>query len=232
MRRYNGCIVNGIRFHTKDHEKNLRTQNSGVVVKGDHQSNTCDFYGVITDIFELRYMYGKKVCLFKCDWWDVSDKKAGIQTRRGFTSVNIGKKWYQNDPYVLAIQANQVFYVSDTKLRGNWHVVQQIIPRNIYDVLANDQEIQEERNDGAYQEEHLVENLVLNEDVTIEQLNRTDVSSDDVDARIVMRSNTETYEMDDGVITVDDEDEEDATLIEYCSEEEAVTASDSDTDID
>ena len=29
---YNGYIVNGVRFHTKAHERCLKTQNSGIVV--------------------------------------------------------------------------------------------------------------------------------------------------------------------------------------------------------
>jgi len=54
VRRYSGCIINGARFHTKEHETNLRSQNSGVVVGGMHEDEEIDFYGVVTDIIELK----------------------------------------------------------------------------------------------------------------------------------------------------------------------------------
>ncbi|XP_042972746.1 uncharacterized protein LOC122304540 [Carya illinoinensis] len=53
---YAGCIMNGIRFHTKQLEGRRRTQNSGVVVHGEHIGFPMDFYGVLQDIIELRYM--------------------------------------------------------------------------------------------------------------------------------------------------------------------------------
>ena len=35
---------------------------------------------------------------------------------------------------MLASYAKQVFYLKDTKFRGDLHVVQKIKPRNVYDV--------------------------------------------------------------------------------------------------
>ncbi|KAG8371561.1 hypothetical protein BUALT_Bualt13G0100800 [Buddleja alternifolia] len=53
VKYYNGCNVNGFRFHTKDHESNKKTQNSGEVVDGEHNQKIIEFYGVITDIIEM-----------------------------------------------------------------------------------------------------------------------------------------------------------------------------------
>ncbi|XP_042983138.1 uncharacterized protein LOC122312562 [Carya illinoinensis] len=47
---YSGCIMHGIRFHTKELKGRRHTQNSGVVVHGDHQGLPVDFYGVLQDI--------------------------------------------------------------------------------------------------------------------------------------------------------------------------------------
>ena len=69
--KYSGIIINGIRFHTVERDKYRRTQNSGIVVKGEHNSEEIDFYGILTDIIELEYCYGNHVYLFKCDWWNV-----------------------------------------------------------------------------------------------------------------------------------------------------------------
>ena len=65
---YSGCIMHGIRFHTKELKGRRHTQNSGVVVHGDHQGLPVDFYGVLHDIIELRYLGWRKCFLFKCDW--------------------------------------------------------------------------------------------------------------------------------------------------------------------
>jgi hypothetical protein len=48
--------------------------------------------------------------------------------------VNTGRKWYESNPFILACQTVQVFYLDDLKLGGNWKVVQRMISRNIYDI--------------------------------------------------------------------------------------------------
>ncbi|XP_026452382.1 uncharacterized protein LOC113352830 [Papaver somniferum] len=150
--RYSGCITNAIRFHTRDREVNLRTQNSGVVVKGEHQSNVADFYGVLIDVLELSYLYGNKVFLFRCDWWDTDKRRKNIVTDSHFTSLNFSQTWYKDDPFVLADQVQQVFYLKDLKLRGKWFVVQHVMPRNVYDVLEKEVG-PEPNNDEAYQQD-------------------------------------------------------------------------------
>jgi hypothetical protein len=54
----------------------------------------------------------------------------------GFTIVNTSRKWYESDPFILATQAVQVFYLNDPKLGDSWKVVQKLTNRNIYDVPA------------------------------------------------------------------------------------------------
>ncbi|XP_050222417.1 uncharacterized protein LOC126672509 [Mercurialis annua] len=77
--RYSGIIANGVRFHTTERDSFRRTQNSGVSVKGEHNLKEIDFFGVVTDIIDLQYIHGNHVFLFKCDWWDVGDKKMGLK---------------------------------------------------------------------------------------------------------------------------------------------------------
>ncbi|XP_058002285.1 uncharacterized protein LOC110664507 [Hevea brasiliensis] len=76
-----GYIVNGYRFHTKYHDQGLRTQNSGVVVIGDigDEVNNIDYYGVLTEIIQLQYLGGRRVVLFRCNWWDVYDRVRGVK---------------------------------------------------------------------------------------------------------------------------------------------------------
>ncbi|KAK6786968.1 hypothetical protein RDI58_015493 [Solanum bulbocastanum] len=77
---YNGYIVNGYRLHAKDYDKNLKTQNCGVVVVGDtdKHSENIDYYGVLTDVLELQFT-GRRVVLFECKWFDAYDKTKGVK---------------------------------------------------------------------------------------------------------------------------------------------------------
>ena len=124
VKRYPGCIIDGIRFHTKEREMHRQTQNSGVVVEGVYEGNhELEYYGVIKDIIELDYCFQNSVLLFKCDWWDVGNNKTGIHTDAHFTTINASRTCYKDDPYVLASHAKQVFYLKDIKYRGDWHIV-------------------------------------------------------------------------------------------------------------
>ena len=46
--------------------------------------------------------------------------------------------WYDNDPFVLAIQVQQVFYVDDYKVGSNWKVVNKIQHWHVWDVPGID----------------------------------------------------------------------------------------------
>ena len=90
------------------------------MVDGNHGDNVIDFYGVVTDIFELDYLTQRRVVLFKCEWFDLNSRKSSIHIDGDIISVNVSRTWYENDSYVLACQAKHIFYVNDTKLGKNW----------------------------------------------------------------------------------------------------------------
>ena len=64
MNRYNGFIINGFKFHTREWKKFRKIQNSGIMVEADGKS----YYGALKDIYELDYYEKFKVVLFICDW--------------------------------------------------------------------------------------------------------------------------------------------------------------------
>jgi hypothetical protein len=66
-RIFNRCFINSFLFWMADIEKNLTTQNSGVVVKGDDSTGNKDWYGVIRKIISLEFPSEKEVILFRCD---------------------------------------------------------------------------------------------------------------------------------------------------------------------
>ncbi len=55
-RVYYRYIMNGFLFRTKEAEQTLKTQNSGVVVKGDERISCIDWFGVIQKIIALDYL--------------------------------------------------------------------------------------------------------------------------------------------------------------------------------
>ncbi|GMP53934.1 hypothetical protein CsSME_00019247 [Camellia sinensis var. sinensis] len=77
------------------------------------------YYGVITEIWQLDYnMF--KILVFKCDW---VDNTKGIRVDElGFTLVELGRIGHKDNPFILASQAKQVFYVQD-QLDLRWSVV-------------------------------------------------------------------------------------------------------------
>nr|CAD1840602.1 unnamed protein product [Ananas comosus var. bracteatus] len=134
------------RFQIEGIDKGLRTQNSGVVVVGDTGSETerRDYYGVLTEIIELQYLGGRRVVLFRCNWWDVYNKEKEVKIDEyGHISVNCQRLLKTNEPFVLANQASQVFYASDNVNKG-WHIVQKTQTRDIYEMPL---EVDEDSND-------------------------------------------------------------------------------------
>ncbi|GKA99060.1 putative transposase-associated domain-containing protein [Tanacetum coccineum] len=75
VKRYSGYLIKGYRFHTKNHESLLKSQNSGLVVTVMGTSPTqgmVNFYGSLKEIIELNYSGKIRVVLFRCDWVDIN----------------------------------------------------------------------------------------------------------------------------------------------------------------
>uniref|UniRef100_A0A803N216 DUF4216 domain-containing protein n=1 Tax=Chenopodium quinoa TaxID=63459 RepID=A0A803N216_CHEQI len=76
---FNGILENGFGFHTRDIEMKRVHQNSGVMVKGIVGNTEKDYYGILSDILEIQYLDGKRVVLFRCDWWDINRVGRGVK---------------------------------------------------------------------------------------------------------------------------------------------------------
>ncbi|RVW87605.1 hypothetical protein CK203_041220 [Vitis vinifera] len=143
------------RISHKRTRKGKKKNNSGVVVTAEVSSfasardknpipGHVSYYGVLTDVIELHYLGGNRVILFKCDWWDVINSGRGIKKDEyGFTCLNFERTICTDEPFVLASQAKQVFYVQNSN-EENWHTVVEIQTRGVYDmnqkVSTNDPE--------------------------------------------------------------------------------------------
>ena len=108
---YNGIIVNGYRFHTKENGQNKATVNSGVCVRGNiYGENDIEYYGTIEEILELSYLGApNRVLLLRCHWFDpINGVK--VDEKYGLVDVKPKSRLNSNEPFVLASQAQQVYY--------------------------------------------------------------------------------------------------------------------------
>ncbi|KAL3619042.1 hypothetical protein CASFOL_037270 [Castilleja foliolosa] len=233
VKKFSGCIVNGVRFLTTDRDSRRKTQNSGVVVDGNHGDDMISFYGVIDEIIQLDYVRDRQVILFKCDWFDLGRKKlTRIKKEGNIVSVRVDGKWYEEDSYILADQARQVFYINDPKLGRDWRVVIPVSHRHVYDVSEM---INEEVDDdvlfvenGVYQENDTNDALEVNLD-EIPSLRRNDLDPEDVDASL-----GQGLSRMGNVADIDDVDDLDDTMVDYYSsdDEGSQKSNNSDYDID
>lgn len=127
------CMVIG--FEQSRHQ-NRCTQNNGVAVFSEDSvmEDHVNYYGILTEIVELQFLGGRRIPLFRCKWVDIFNKTRGIKTDiYGHISVNFKCLLRTDEPFVLATQASQVFFVKDNLIKG-WHLVVKMQPRDTYDV--------------------------------------------------------------------------------------------------
>ena len=152
-----------------------------------------------------------------------------------FKSINIEGRWYKNDPFLLATDASQIFFLQDTKFGDGWRVVQDFGHRHIYDVeeAATNQQIHEQiqmRCQEAYQEDNTSpEDFTLGDIVLDMDLMHMDNQlGSPVSAHLVQSIclNQQTPERGEAVSA-----DEDETFLEYHSDDEP-TISEDDSDDD
>ncbi|GKA64200.1 putative transposase-associated domain-containing protein [Tanacetum coccineum] len=117
--KYEAYNINGYTFRMKSND-GIVYQNSGVSVKvvDLHISKEVAtirkafYYGVLQEIWVLDYRF-RQIPLFKCDW--VNHKAGGVKhdPNLGYTLVDLNSLGHKDDPFILASQARQVFYVKD-----------------------------------------------------------------------------------------------------------------------
>jgi hypothetical protein len=204
---YNTYDINGYRFRTAAHERkrhNAKTINSGVVTVGE---DGIEYYGIIEEIIELSFGSSKplKIVLFKCHWFHPirgvrRNPNIGlVEVKR--TSVLLG-----NEPFIVASQATQVYYVpypckTMTSL-VDWDVVYKVPPRTKLPT-PNDEDYNTDLNtniDEFFQEDGLLGNFEIvighedyhsgNTEIEVEEvanekdlelLNRLNIDSDSED---------------------------------------------------
>nr|XP_051202323.1 uncharacterized protein LOC127315924 [Lolium perenne] len=217
VRLYSACVVDSVRYHTVDREKNRKTQNSGIVFEGDHDGNNIDFFGQLKSIIRLQYNSSggvhRSVVLFRCDWFDLGGRKPGLDDDGHFKSVNTEKFWYKNDPFLLTSQATKVFYVPDTKLKGKWQVVQKFHHRHLWSVKENEQ------GPGvavlSYQDEDSSQVPVQEKEGTAQSRTRSDQERVLLEKVIVDKLKKRSKE-----VVPEEIEEVDETMYQYCTDDD------------
>ncbi|KAM1003860.1 hypothetical protein ACFX1X_004177 [Malus domestica] len=150
---YNGIIKNYTRWHLHGEDDNDETDESNSDRDSDGSENDVinmeqdDDMHVLKDVVELRYTEGNRVVLFNCEWYDIVRKGTGYKIDRyGIISINTTRKLHTKEPFVLANQATQAFYVREIKNKA-WSYMVETKPRNVYEMPNVDDD------DEPYQEE-------------------------------------------------------------------------------
>ena len=87
-------------------------QNSGVRIDAtDSSGQTNSYFGYIEEIWELDFE-SLKIPLFRCQWVKLTGKCVDID-EYGMTTVDLKELGYRDEPFVLAKDVTQVFYVQD-----------------------------------------------------------------------------------------------------------------------
>ncbi|GJU51547.1 copia protein [Tanacetum coccineum] len=99
-------------------------------------SGELTYYKKLTDIIEVRYTDETKFVLFKCNW---VDNRTGVKVDNfGITSINFSHLLYKDnnpidEPFILALQSEQVMYVEDP-IEPEWEIVIKMTSRDTFDI--------------------------------------------------------------------------------------------------
>jgi len=215
---YNGYFVNGYVFHTEEYGHWRKTYNNGVCVKGSTSSELeVDYYGKLEEIIELQYHSEQnRVFLFKCYWYDTTDRGIRVDSHYGLVEINSKARLRNiNDVFVFTKQCQQVYYTSSfrkDRSRVYWLSVLKTKPRGRVEVVQDENEDTSVR-DEVFQVSELVEPYWVAPSIELEENSNFHVFDDslvnvDVEELNVVLSSS-------GQANVDEEDD---IHIEDCDE--------------
>lgn len=204
-------MVNGFLFRIARIENNLNTQNSGVVVRGDDSTGNIDWFGVIRKIVALEFGLDKEVVLFECDWYDIppANRNQGRGFKKdkfGIIDIDTTRFRYKDEPYILSIQAEQVFYVKDVN-KPNWSTVVRVKPRNLFAMPQAEMEADIDSINVGVEEMNIPR---TNEDIT--NWSRIDMEGVSGDASVIEKAHAAQSTYEDG--DSEEDEEEDDTYID------------------
>ena len=104
----------GIHFTRSSKIKKSTNQNSGVRFDAATENGQkVTYYGYIEEIWELDYGPSFRVPLFRCKWFKLTGGGVKVDEQYGMTMVDFNNLGYLDEPFVLAKDVAQVFYMKD-----------------------------------------------------------------------------------------------------------------------
>ena len=124
-------------FEKYERNKTLATTNSGVCVTcTDGDGNALEYFGVIEDIIKISWEGREQLdlVLFYYFWFDPSSRGVRRTENLGLVEVKHSSRLQNFEPFVLASQVTQVYYLSypcvDKPCLRDWWVVYHVAPRD------------------------------------------------------------------------------------------------------
>ena len=142
VRHYESCVVGDVRYNTLARDEGRKTQNSAIMSTDTYDRETTEMYANITDIVQLQYISSfedhRCVVLLCCRWYNLFSRIAKPRADDYFKSINVKAAYQTNEPFILANQATQIFFLEDTFARSDdWRVLQRFEQRNSFNELHN-----------------------------------------------------------------------------------------------
>nr|GMD70570.1 uncharacterized protein LOC109179592 [Ipomoea batatas] len=151
--------VNGFKFHTIGYGGAKETMNSGVCIKGINYSvDESDYYGRLVEVVQVEYpgLPIKRTVLFKCDWFDPTSVGMKVHSKYKLVEVNHKRRFNRYEPFILAMQAAQVYYCTYPSLRRDkldWWAVCKIKARSNVEVPESSISTEDSLIPAPFQEE-------------------------------------------------------------------------------
>jgi hypothetical protein len=115
VKTYQTYDINGYRFCTEEKDRSSEYQNSGVTMLSyadDEATVKQRYFGRIEEIWELNYC-GESVPMFRVRWAKNVEKEGRYFTTMVIPEANSKKASAKNEPWVLASQVDQCFFITD-----------------------------------------------------------------------------------------------------------------------
>ena len=129
VRHYESCVFGDVRYDTLARDEGRKTQNSAIMSTDTYGRVTTEMYANITYIVQLQYISSfedrRCVVLLCRRWYNLFSRITKPRADDYFKSMNVKAAHQTNEPFILANQATQIFFLEDTFARSDdWRVLQ------------------------------------------------------------------------------------------------------------
>jgi len=203
--------------------------NSGVCVTSfDESDNALEYYGIIKDIIKIGWEGSMKLelVLFYCSWFDPTPNGLRRIEDLGLVEINHTLRLSNFDPFVMASQVTQVYYLSypcKNKELSPWWVVYHVAPHGC--VPMNESSSEAMNMEGVVQDVYQADGLdgafVIDLSDALDSIIATgsDEVTDPKDLEAIQKQVVLDEEYDEEVIEEEKETEEDDEAMDEEDEE-------------